>query len=221
MGKTGFQGRKLAEVLDVWTAMASDPNCTIFMGYSGSLSTTGQWKIVHWLMENRYIDVLVSTGANITEDVFEAMGNSYYQGSHLVDDEDLLAHQIDRYYDVFADELQYRTMENLLGEFMMTLDPFARYSSADFLYKFGEYQNTKGIDSITAAAQRAGVPVFSPAMADSGFGVAYYQFAKKRGLKVAVDQLKDFEQMGDIGDKATSTGVIYVGGGVPKTRYSS
>ena len=36
------------------------------MGFAGSMSTAGQWTIVNWLMENRFIDVLVSTGANVS-----------------------------------------------------------------------------------------------------------------------------------------------------------
>jgi deoxyhypusine synthase len=216
MGKTGFQGKKLAEALDVWTAMAQDPDTTIFLGYAGSMSTTGQWKIVKWLIENRYIDVLVSTGANISEDVFEAMGKNYYQGSHLADDVDLLKNQIDRYYDVYADELEYRKMERLIYSFLETLDEKERYSSADFLDRFGAFQAQKGIHSITAAAHQHGVPVFSPGMADSGYGVAAYLYNREKGRHVTVDQFRDFEQLGAIGDKAKETAVIYLGGGVPK-----
>ncbi|TLY09880.1 MAG: deoxyhypusine synthase, partial [Thaumarchaeota archaeon] len=67
MAQTGFQGKKLGEVAKIWTEMTSRKGLTIFMGLTGSLSTTGQWKIVRWLIEKRYVDVLVSTGANISE----------------------------------------------------------------------------------------------------------------------------------------------------------
>jgi len=80
MGQTGFQGRKLAEVADVYEKMVKDPTATIVLGYAGSLSTTGQWKIINWLIENRYVDVIVSTGANISEDIVEAMGNKVPMG---------------------------------------------------------------------------------------------------------------------------------------------
>src|SRR5947209_4857251 len=162
MGKTGFQGKSLAQAFDVLTRMIGEPNNTIFLGYAGSMSTTGQWKIVKWLVENRYIDVLVSTGANVSEDLFEGLGYSYFQGTPTADDAALLEHQIDRYYDVYADELDYRKLERFIYEFMATLDPGARYSSAEFLHLFGRYQHERGIDSITAAAYRAGVPVYSP-----------------------------------------------------------
>src|SRR5574340_1685481 len=74
MSQTGFQGKKLGEVAGIWSEMARQKGLTVFLGLTGSLSTTGQWKIVRWLSEKRYVDVLVSTGANISEDILEALG---------------------------------------------------------------------------------------------------------------------------------------------------
>ena len=216
MGRTGFQGKSLARCLDVLVKMVSEPGNTIFLGYAGSLSTTGQWKIVRWLVENRFVDVLVSTGANVSEDVFEGLGFSYYQGSATVDDAELLDHQIDRYYDVYADELEYRRLEAFIAEFMATLEPDRAYSSAEFLSRFGAHQSERGVDSITAAAHRAGVPVFSPGLADSGYGVAAFQLAEAGGPRLVLDQLEDMRQLGRIGKESEGTSVIYVGGGVPK-----
>ena len=216
MGRTGFQGKSLSRCLDVLVEMIQAPENTIFLGYAGSLSTTGQWKIIRWLVENRYVDVLVSTGANVSEDVFEALGFRYRQGSHLVDDADLLDKRIDRYYDVYADELEYRQMERFLGEFMATLEEDQPYSSAEFLHRFGLYQTERGVESITAAAANAGVPVFSPGLADSGFGVAAFLAARDGGPRVVLDQLEDFRQLGELGGRAETTSVVYLGGGVPK-----
>ncbi|MFH1107449.1 MAG: deoxyhypusine synthase [Candidatus Micrarchaeota archaeon] len=216
MQDTGFQGKKLAEAAEVWQCMAEDEETTIFMGYAGSMSTTGMHRIVRWLVENRFIDVLVSTGANVSEDVFEAMGYSYFQGTHTADDVDLLKNQVNRYYDVYADELEYRRMEWLIVDFLETLDAGRSYSSAEFLWEFGKFQNGKKIPSITEAAYRAGVPVFSPAMADSSYGIAAYLLAKERKKHVVVDQMKDFVQLGEIGERSRSTSAVYIGGGVPK-----
>jgi len=60
------------------------------MGLAGSLSTAGQWKIINWFIENNFIDVLVSTGANVSEDIVEAMGFSYHQGYHSVKRREIL-----------------------------------------------------------------------------------------------------------------------------------
>ena len=86
MGKTAYQGRKLGEAVDVWENMIKEKDTVIAMGFAGSMSTAGQWTIINWLIENRFIDVLVSTGANVSEDIVDAMGLGYYQGSHMVDD---------------------------------------------------------------------------------------------------------------------------------------
>ena len=86
MSKTAYQGRKLGEAVDVWEKMLKEKDLTIAMGFAGSMSTAGQWTIINWLIENRFIDVLVSTGANVSEDIVDAMGLGYWQGSHMVDE---------------------------------------------------------------------------------------------------------------------------------------
>lgn len=215
MKKTGFQGRKLGEVVDVWEDMLKD-DVIIFFGYAGSLSTAGQWKIVSWLIENRFIDVVVSTGANISEDILEAMGGTYWQGSHLVDDHSLLKYKIDRFYDVFADDLEYRQMEKLIADFMKSLKSNYKYSSAEFLNLFGKYLVKIGINSIIAVAYKNNVPVFCPAIVDSGYGIAYLLNKKfENNFDITIDQMKDFEQIIEIKSRGKS-GVIYIGGGVPK-----
>jgi len=216
MAKTGFQGRKLGEVVEVWEEMLKD-DLVIFFGYAGSMSTTGQWKIVNWLIENRFIDVVVSTGANISEDILEAMGGTYWQGHHLVDDNALLENKIDRFYDVFADELEYRQMESLIATFMKKLKPDYKYSSAEFLYLFGKELSELGIKSITATAYENKIPIFCPAIVDSGYGIAYLLNRKlESNFNIIIDQMKDFEQLVDIKAKTANSGVVYIGGGVPK-----
>ncbi|RLI21648.1 deoxyhypusine synthase [Candidatus Bathyarchaeota archaeon] len=215
MAKTAFQGRKLGETVEVWEEMLKEKDLTIIMGLAGSLSTAGQWKIVNWLIKNRFIDVLVSTGANISEDIIEAMGSSYWQGSPAVDDVALLKTDINRYYDVYGLESDYRKMEEFLTDFIFTLDPDYPYSSMEFLYKLGKWLNEKGIKSIVAVAAEHKVPVFCPAIADSAYGEAFL-LAKSRGHNLIVDGMKDFYQFMSIGEKTGDVGVIYIGGGVPK-----
>jgi len=215
MGKTAFQGRKLGEAVDVWEAMLKEKDLAIVMGFSGSMSTAGQWKIVNWLIENHYIDVLVSTGANISEDIVEAMGFSYWQGTHYVDDEELLKADVNRYYDVYGKETDYREMETLMTEALMTLRKGYPYTSAELLHLFGKHLANKGVKSIVATAASHNVPVFCPAITDSAYGEAFLM-AKNQGHQIMLDQVKEFDQFVSIGEKTKEVGVIYVGGGVPK-----
>ncbi|ADM28639.1 deoxyhypusine synthase [Ignisphaera aggregans DSM 17230] len=216
MADTAYQGRALGEVYKIIVEMLQEPNTTIFLGLAGSMSTAGMWKIIKWFIENRYVDVVVSTGANISEDIYEAMGFSYYKGSPYVDDSELLKYKIDRFYDVYASELNYRKMENLIKEFIYTLPKGSIYSTAEFLYLFGRYLNERNIDSIVAAAYRKKVPVFSPALVDSGYGIAAIMAIRERGHNIVLDMVKDFDQIVEIGRRSEKLSAIYIGGGVPK-----
>jgi deoxyhypusine synthase len=215
MSRTAYQGRKLGEAVEVWEKMLKDPDLTIIMGLAGSMSTAGQWTIVNWLMENRFIDVLVSTGANISEDIVDAMGFSYWQGSHLANDEELLEADVNRYYDVFGKETDYRKMEELVTDFVMTLKTDFAYSSAEFLHLLGKFLSARDIPSITAVAAQNAVPIFSPAMSDSAYGETFLM-AKNKGHRIILDSVKEFDQFVSIGTKTKDVAVVYIGGGVPK-----
>src|SRR3989337_154908 len=173
MGRTAYQGRKLGEAVDVWENMLKEKDLTIVLGYAGSMSTAGQWTIINWLIENRFIDVLVSTGANVSEDIVDAMGLGYWQGSHMVNDEELLKNDVNRYYDVFGKETDYRKMEELVTSFVMTLKTDFPYSSAEFFHLLGKYLSARNVKSIAAVAAENGVPIFSPAMTDSAYGETF------------------------------------------------
>jgi deoxyhypusine synthase len=215
MKRTGFQGRKLAEVVEIIERMIKEKDLMIILGYAGSLSTTGQWKIINWLIENRYLDVLVATGANLSEDIVEAMGKSYYQGSHLVSDEILFKLGLNRYYDVYGREDDYLKMTELIADFILTLNENYNYSSREFLALFGDWLWKKGIKSIVATAAYYKVPVFCPAIVDSPYGDAGL-IAKSKGFNLILDNMKDYVEFMSLGGKVKKTGVIYIGGGVPK-----
>lgn len=215
MSRTAYQGRKLGEAVEVWEAMLKEKDLTIIMGFSGSMSTAGQWTIVNWLMENRFIDVLVSTGANVSEDIIDAMGLGYWQGTQMTNDEALLKADINRYYDVYGKETDYRKMEELMTDFLLTLKTDFSYSSMELLYLFGKWLSKKGIKSIAAVATESKVPIFSPAIVDSAYGEAFLM-AKNQGHNILIDSVKEFDQFVSIGEKTKNIGVIYIGGGVPK-----
>ncbi|MEM0378579.1 MAG: deoxyhypusine synthase [Thermosphaera sp.] len=215
MSDTGFQGRSLGEAYRILLEMFRDPDNTIFLGLAGSMSTAGMWRIIKWLVENRFVDVVVSTGAIISEDIYEAMGFKYYKTLPSVDDETLLKHKFDRFYDTVASELDYRKMEKLIQEFTETLPTDRTYSTAEYLYLFGKWLSERGVDSIVSAAYRAGVPVFSPALVDSAYGMGTLM-AYRRGRRVVLDMVKDFNDIVELGRKAKKLSAIYIGGGVPK-----
>ncbi|MEM1944775.1 MAG: deoxyhypusine synthase family protein [Nitrososphaerota archaeon] len=217
MRETGFQGRALGIAAQIWEMAVKAEDTVVMMGYAGSLSTTGQWKIVKWLVENRLVDVLVSTGANISEDLIEAMGFNYWIGTPYIDDDVLRGNGIYRFHDVYVREADYIEMEKMLAEFMMSIDRGQSYSSSRFLNMLGRWLHERGVDGILAAAYRAGVPVFCPAIVDSGYGVAYLMNRyKDRDFKLLIDHFMDYELLVRIRGRHRNSAAIFIGGGVPK-----
>jgi len=214
MENTGYQGRKLGEVASIWKDMLGD-DTTIMLGLSGAMVPAGMRRILSYLIENRYIDVLVSTGANLFHDMHESLGGRHYKGSHLAPDTELYKHGIDRIYDVFASEEEFRSSDRFAMEFANSLED-RPYSSREFLYELGKELSKKG-PCILSTAYKAGVPVFCPGLADSSIGIAL-AVGRKTGKSKAVqiDTIKDVIETAEIVMASKSTGVIYLGGGLPK-----
>jgi len=191
MLRTGFQGRKLAESVQAWHNMLKEENMTVLMGLSGAMVPAGMRRIISYMIRERMIDCLVSTGANLFHDCHEALGRKHYVGSHLANDEKLFENGVDRIYDVFAVEEEFRVADNLI---------------ADFAEEIGE---------MSCSSREFMIPIFVPAISDSSIGIGL-TIARRKGIKIEIDQIKDVDEITEIVEKSRKTGVVYVGGGVPK-----
>ncbi|HON81172.1 MAG TPA: deoxyhypusine synthase [Methanoregulaceae archaeon] len=216
MSRTGFQGRRLGESFKIWQAMIGDPDCTILLGLSGAMIPAGMQRCLMTLAERHYIDAIVSTGANIFHDLCEHFGIHHYQGHHHVDDGELFRQGIDRIYDIFAFEEEFRGIDARIASFAREIAPFSG-SSTEFVRKLGEFAAREQPEgkSLIATCFREEIPVFVPALADSSIGIGLVM-ARRDGVAVDVDQLADADQITRFVEGAATTGVIFIGGGVPK-----
>src|SRR5512139_1700819 len=84
-----YNGGALARAVDLCEEMFRDTEATRFLGLAGAMVPAGMGKLVSDLVEHQYIDVLVSTGANLTHDIIEAIGCRHYHGSSCCSDIEL------------------------------------------------------------------------------------------------------------------------------------
>ena len=216
MSRTGFQGRKLGESVAIWRQMIEDPPVRILLGLSGAMIPAGMQECLIELATRRYVDAVVSTGANIFHDICEHCGIRHYIGHHHVDDTELFGKGIDRIYDVFAYEAEFREVDNIIAKFARESGGFEG-SSASFIRRLGQWL----IDtypqgrSFTATCVRQGIPIFIPALCDSSIGIGLV-IARRQGVHILVDQISDADEITKIVEETGRTGVVYIGGGVPK-----
>ena len=215
MERISFQGRNLGYARRIWEKMlASD--ATIFLGTAGALSAGGMRLVIAHMIERRYVDCLVSTGANLYHDLHETRGKRHFIGSPTLDDAALAAERIDRVYDTLASEDEFCKNDEWIASFVLKLER-RPHTTREFLYKLGEYLwNETGNNGILTAAYRAKVPIFCPAIADSSIGMGLSQARHRDATAGMTDVIGDIIESANIVIRKPSTATIVLGGGTPK-----
>jgi deoxyhypusine synthase len=216
--KMAFQSRNLADACKIYNTMLKDKDCTIILCLTGSLVSAGLKKVIIDLINHNMVDIIVSSGAIIVDqDFFEGLGFQHYRGAVNVDDNQLRELMIDRIYDTFIDEEDLRVCDMTIKKIADNMKPGV-YSSREFIYKMGKYleRNKKTAESFVHVAYKKDLPIFCPAFSDSsaGFGLVFHQTKKKD--HISIDSVKDFKELTELKIKSKETGLVMIGGGVPK-----
>jgi deoxyhypusine synthase len=216
MADTSFQARNLARGAEIWGRMLAG-EVTIFFGLAGAMVPAGMRQVMVYLIQNRLIDCLVSTGANLVHDVHETLGRRHWQGQATADDEELARRKINRIHDVFLPERELDQTEEFIARFSSGLSPDQAYSTGEYLFLLGKELSSCGEEEgILSAAAKADIPVYCPALADSILGTALACLRVSQGKHLYFDIVKDVVEMIQLVSSAKSSGVIFIGGGTPK-----
>ncbi len=222
MEKMSFSSRDLGRAADIYNKMLADKDCTIFLTLAGSTSAGGCMDMYADLLENNMIDCIVATGASIVDmDFFEGLGFKHYQAASSVDDNDLRDLYIDRIYDTYIDEEELQAVDHTIAKIADEIEP-GLYSSRKFIREMGRYlsEHGKKANSLVKLAYEKDVPIFCPAFSDSsaGFGLVKHQVERIKAEKpyVSIDSVADFRELTEIKMKSGDSGLLMVGGGVPK-----
>ena len=216
MAGTSFQARNLATAARIWRRMLED-DVTIFLGLAGAMVPAGMRNVIRYLIENRMVDVIVSTGANMFHDVYETLGKPHWQTEAHTDDVELGRRRLNRFYDVLAPESDFADAEEFVVALSQTLEGDRPYSTREYFERVGRALIPMAQEEgILTAAARAGVPIYSPALGDSVHGLAITTARVRTGQRVIFDIIGDVLETSHIALTSKRTGVIYVGGGTPK-----
>ncbi len=212
MNKSGVMGAgKIGDASQIFVDMVNDKECKIFLGTAGALVPGGMREIIIDMLDAGHIDVFVCTGATLTHDLVEALGFSHYQGHHLMNDTELNKEGYDRMYDSLMPNNVYETIEKFLDK---NIDKFTdkRINIKELLWLIGSLVENR---SIFKTCFDKKIPIFCPAIADSGIGLMIWGQLSK-GKNIQVDVFDDLKDIIDIAWTSKSNGVIYLGGGTPK-----
>jgi deoxyhypusine synthase len=211
MGKAGaYNGGSLSRAVDIYDQMLRDAETTKFFGLAGAMVPAGMGGIVSDLIKSGHIDVLVSTGANLTHDIIEAIGCKHFHGTAFCNDIELRHDEINRIYDVYLPNEAFEFFEDFMQGVFGELEPDSTISISGLLTHIG---NTTKSGILHTAAQKK-IQVYCPAVQDSMIGLQYWLFSQTN--KVTVDAFADMPALMDRCFTAKKAGAMLVGGGVPK-----
>ena len=219
MRKMSFTARDLAIAAEIYDRMLADPDCAIILTIAGSSSAAGCMQLYSDLVRYNMVDAVVATGAAIVDmDFFEALGFKHYQGTPHVDDKLLRSLYVDRIYDTYIDEEQLQVCDDTVRQIADQLQP-RPYSSREFIREMGRYlqKHARKENSLIQVAYENDVPIFCPAFSDSsaGFGLVAHQHHRPHN-HLSLDSVRDFRELTEVKIKAPTTGLMIIGGGVPK-----
>ena len=219
MEKMSFVARETANAANIFNEMIKDKDCTVFLTLAGSTSAAGCMDVYRDMVKYNMVDAIVATGASIIDmDFFEALGFKHYQGSQFQNDTELRKNYIDRIYDTYIDEDELQMCDKTICDIADKLKPKS-YTSREFIKEIGKYlkSNSKKKGSLIETAYENNVPIFCPAFTDSsaGFGLVIHQ-EKNPKKHITIDSIREFRELTEIKIKSKGSGLIMIGGGVPK-----
>lgn len=219
MAGMSFTSRDLARAAEIFNDMLADRECSVILTVAGSTSAGGCMQLYADLIRYNMVDAIVATGATVVDmDFFEALGFRHYQAEGDVDDRRLRELYIDRIYDTYIDENELQACDRAITNIANVLEP-RPYSSREFIREMGRWLTEHGRkpESLVQLAYEHDVPVFCPAFTDSsaGFGLVVHQ-QENPDAHLSLDSIRDFRELTEIKIAAGDTGLLMIGGGVPK-----
>lgn len=221
-----YNAARLREACRLFVHKMLDDDVTIGMSLTGALTPAGLgMSALIPLIENGFVDWIVSTGANLYHDTHFGIGLRMHRGSHQISDVVLREEGVVRIYDVFFDYQVLLSTDEFYRR-MIEAPEFQRdMSTAEFHHHAGMYVAERervlglGRKSVLAAAYEYAVPVYTSAPGDSSIGMNVAAKALT-GNRLRFDVSADVNETAAIVLAAKRSGgksaVLIVGGGSPK-----
>jgi deoxyhypusine synthase len=215
MRDTGVLGAgRLGTAARVIHEMFSNSNYTNFLTVAGPIVPSGFRLVIGDMIQRGFLDAIVTTGANLTHDVVEAMGNQHYQGTFNVDDRRLIKQGYNRIADIFVKEESFELLDKKIRKLLATIpeDDRKKIPYSVLLEKIGLMLGDK--ESILYRAAKNHVKIFSPGLLDSILGLSLWSFSSTQVLQP--DPFADVTRMVELSMTSKKLGILILGGGLPK-----
>jgi deoxyhypusine synthase len=194
--------------------MFSNDDYSNFISLAGPIIPGGLRTVITDLVERRLLDGIVTTGANVTHDMLEALGHKHLVGSETLDDEQLRRRGLSRIYDLLVKQRAIEDLEKATHRMLTKIPESKRQNIATYelLWEFGRQLADR--QSLLRTAEKRSIPIFCPGIFDSMLGLNLWTYSRLNPL--VINPFKDFSKLVDMTYETKKVGVIILGGGMPK-----
>jgi len=221
-----YNAGRLREACLLYSGKMLEDDVTVGMSLTGALTPAGLGgSCIVPLIENGFVDWIVSTGANLYHDMHFALGEVLHQGTPFIDDRVLRQEGVIRIYDILFDYGVLLRTDEFVRTIVRNEEFQKEMSTSEFHYQLGRYVDEREKilkvrdRSILASAFRYGVPIYTSSPGDSSIGMNLAEL-ELMGLKTRLDPLLDVNETAAIVFAAKrsggKSGVVIFGGGSPK-----
>src|SRR5690348_3053019 len=169
-----YNGRRLKEACRLFAEKMLADDTVVGISLTGALTPAGLgMSCIIPLIENGFVDWMVSTGANLYHDTHFGLGLKMFQGSAEADDIALRKAGVVRIYDIFFDYRVLLSTDSFFREVARQPEFQRAMSTAEFHYMAGRYvaerERVLKLDrrSLLASAYKHALPVYTSSPGDS------------------------------------------------------
>ncbi len=215
---TGFQASNFAKAEKIINKMISE-NAHIFLGYTSNMVSSGLRDIFRYLVEHKKVNVCVTTGGGIEEDIIKCLGD-FILGDFNLSGGKLRENAINRIGNILAPNSRYLLFEDFVMPILEELYEKQKQTGkpilpSEIVWKLGEKINNE--KSICYWTWKNGIKIYCPSIMDGSFGDMVYFFKYKKGFEdFAIDIAEDTKNLNDSTIGLDKSGVIILGAGVVK-----
>ncbi len=213
MGKSGVLGAgRMYRATELLAEVISDEDTTVFLSIAGPMVPGGLRKIIRDLIADGHVDVVITSGANLTHDLLETFGGSHYR-EHDETDEELCQMGMGRIGDVYTKAQDFEVFEKRISILLEEIaQKHNQLNIREFITEIGN--SIQDPESIICTAAEKNVPIYAPGLIDSMLGLQLWMFTQENQL--TLDAPGDMHELSDIVYGSKKVATVILGGGLPK-----
>ena len=191
--------------------------CTIFLGYTSNIVSSGLRESIRFLVQHRLVDCLVTTAGGVEEDIIKCLGPTLI-GDFNLSGATLRQQGVNRIGNLLVPNSNYCKFQDwllpLLDQMREEQEKYKTvWSPSTLITRLGEKINDDKSICYWAAVNK--IPIFCPALTDGSLGdVIFFHSFQNPGL--VIDVVQDIRRINRMALKAQKSGMIIIGGGVVK-----